>query len=191
MNNEKVSQSEKILLAAYELIATKGYAEVSVRDIANRAEVTLSQVNYYYKNKEGLFIEVVKVMSAKYLQEVQFILNQEKKRKEKLQLLSEYFKNLLINNPELLKIFYDLSSMSIWSNNFSKLLSDLFKSLAELINKNIVKDGSNELLYKNYSTIGVSRMILGTLIGTVLQFMVEPDLEELNKSLESIELIFA
>jgi len=49
------TQSGKILLAAYSCISTSGYANVSMRNIADEAGVVLSQLNYYYKNKEGLF----------------------------------------------------------------------------------------------------------------------------------------
>lgn len=64
---DKLNQSEKILLAAFKCISSKGYANVSLRDIADEAGVVLSQLNYYYKNKEGLFTEVVKMMIGKYL----------------------------------------------------------------------------------------------------------------------------
>ena len=50
----------KILISAFECISTNGYANVSLRDIASEAGVALSQINYYFNNKEGLFVEVVK-----------------------------------------------------------------------------------------------------------------------------------
>jgi len=65
--SEKISQSKKILQTAYQCLSTRGYANVSMRDIADEAGVALSQLNYYYKNKEGLFTEVVKMMMNQYL----------------------------------------------------------------------------------------------------------------------------
>ncbi|MBS3973119.1 MAG: helix-turn-helix transcriptional regulator, partial [Erysipelotrichia bacterium] len=64
---DQQSQPEKILIAAFEVISSKGYANVSTRDIADKAGVVLSQLNYYFKNKEGLFKEVVRMMVDKYL----------------------------------------------------------------------------------------------------------------------------
>jgi AcrR family transcriptional regulator len=54
---KNASQAERIFNAAFKCISTKGYANVSLRDIANEAGVVLSQLNYY-KNKEGLFKKV-------------------------------------------------------------------------------------------------------------------------------------
>ena len=69
-NNLSINQSQKILDAAFKCISKNGYANVSMRSIAEEANVVLSQVNYYYKNKEGLFIEVIRTLSKRYL--VQF-----------------------------------------------------------------------------------------------------------------------
>ena len=51
---KRINQSKKILLTAFECISSKGYANTSMRDIADAAEVALSQLNYHYKNKEDL-----------------------------------------------------------------------------------------------------------------------------------------
>lgn len=64
-STEKFTQSQKILDTAFKCISERGYANVSLRDIANEAGVVLSQLHYYYKNKEGLFTEVIKVMGKK------------------------------------------------------------------------------------------------------------------------------
>ena len=50
---------QKILDCAEELFALSGYDGVSVRAITSRAEVDVSQVNYYFGTKDGLFEEVM------------------------------------------------------------------------------------------------------------------------------------
>lgn len=72
--NEKTneaSQAQRILNAAFKCILSKGYANVSLRDIAEEAGVALSQLNYYYNNKEGLLVEVVRMLAKKYLHEIE------------------------------------------------------------------------------------------------------------------------
>jgi AcrR family transcriptional regulator len=190
MDNKRVSQYERILSAAYELIVTRGYANVSIRDVADKAEVVLSQVNYYFRNKEGLFTEVFKTMIEKYLFEVETILKKGETKKEKLNLLIHYFKNLLINSPELLRIFYDFASMSIWSENFGRLADELFSRLSEIIRVNIV-DSFNPVGNKSsLSSEGISRMLLGTILGILLQFLNKPDYVLLDDSIDSLQLLY-
>jgi AcrR family transcriptional regulator len=49
---------EKLILSAERLFAERGFDGVSVRDIANDAEVNSALVGYYFGGKEGLLSEV-------------------------------------------------------------------------------------------------------------------------------------
>lgn len=51
---------KKILNAALELFAVKGYEGASIRDIADKAGVTLPNIYYYFKDKKGLYQAVLK-----------------------------------------------------------------------------------------------------------------------------------
>ena len=46
---------EKLLHAAAELFAQKGYHETTVTDISRKAGVNIAAVNYHFKDKEGLY----------------------------------------------------------------------------------------------------------------------------------------
>jgi AcrR family transcriptional regulator len=54
-NNTK----EKILNAAEQVFAEKGFSRASVRAITQKADVNISLVNYHFRNKNALFTEVV------------------------------------------------------------------------------------------------------------------------------------
>jgi len=50
---------EKILRAAMELFASRGYEAVGIRDIARKAGVNSSLISYYFGGKAGLYREVL------------------------------------------------------------------------------------------------------------------------------------
>jgi TetR/AcrR family transcriptional regulator len=54
-NTDKQNAKGRLLEAAINLFAEKGYASTSVREITARAGVTKPVLYYYFKNKEGLF----------------------------------------------------------------------------------------------------------------------------------------
>lgn len=51
---------EQILEAAWELFGTRGFENVSVRDVTHAAGVNLASVSYHFGGKEGLVQETVK-----------------------------------------------------------------------------------------------------------------------------------
>lgn len=188
--SENMSQSEKILNAAFKCISTKGYANVSLRDIADEAGVVLSQLNYYYKNKEGLFTQIVKTVSEKYINEVEENLKNGKSQMERISLLIGYFQGLLRNEPELFKLLFDLTSMALWSETLKELLDRLFNNLSELIEKYVVDEFKNEENFKGKSPKALSKIILGTLFGTSIQVILSNEKEELIDSLWEVNLLF-
>ena len=57
------SQNEtafKILESACEVFAEKGYKEASISDICKQAGTNRASINYYFRSKENLFVEVYK-----------------------------------------------------------------------------------------------------------------------------------
>lgn len=185
---ENMNQAQKILNAAFKCISARGYANVSLRDIADEAGVVLSQLNYYYKNKEGLFIEIVKTLARQYLNEIEDNLKKGKSEKERITYLIKYFQEMLRKNPELFKLLFDLTSMALWLASLKELLNDLFNSLAGLIEKYIINDFSDKEKFK--SPIILSRMMLGTLFGTSIQVILANEKEDMIDSLSTLKVLF-
>lgn len=191
MNNElkKGNQSERILQTAFECISSKGYANVSMRDIADEAGVALSQLTYHYKNKDGLLTEVIKMMIQEYLIEVEEHLRKGVTPKEKLSDLITYFQEVLEENPRLFKMFYDFTSMSLWSAQFSNLLRNLFENLVNLIEKYVLDDIPLKSNLRTYTPKSIARMLLGALFGTAIQVILDPQEKKLPEALNAIELL--
>ena len=188
--SKNMNQAQKILNAAFKCISERGYANVSLRDIADEAGVVLSQLNYYYKNKEGLFTEIIKKLAQQYLNEIEDNLKKGKSEKERIAGLIRYFQEVLRKKPELFKLLFDLTSMALWSASLKELLNNLFKSIAGLIEKYIMIDFSGREKFKHTSTITLSRMILGTLFGTSVQVMLANGKEDMIDSLSGLKILF-
>ncbi len=183
---ENLNQSQKILNTAFQCLSTRGYANVSLRDIADEAGVALSQLNYYYKNKEGLFTEVIKMMMHQYLHEIEDKLKTTSGTKEKVTSLVKYFSELIKKKPELLRLFIDFTAQSLWLPSFRRLLKNLFDDLSEMIEKSILAGTAINKNLSEYSSKSVAKMVLGALYGTSIQIMLDSGE---NDDLESLDLV--
>jgi AcrR family transcriptional regulator len=56
-----------IIKAAISLFAERGYDGTSIRAIVSKARVNQAAINYHFKGKEGLYLEVLKVAFEGYL----------------------------------------------------------------------------------------------------------------------------
>ncbi|MGB4659129.1 MAG: TetR/AcrR family transcriptional regulator [Mobilitalea sp.] len=187
---KKINQSQKILLTAFECISSKGYANTSMRDIADAAEVALSQLNYHYKNKEGLFIEVINFTIREYLQGIERHICLGKSPKEKISNLLIYFRGMLEKNPKSFRLLYDFTSMALWHPTFGETLKNLFNDISGLIEKNILKDNQLKNNIRRYSSKDISRMLSGAMFGIAIQVLLDPMEKELPSALNAIELVF-
>jgi AcrR family transcriptional regulator len=185
---DRQSQSEKILSAAYGCISTRGYANVSLRDIADEAGVALSQLHYYYKSKEGLFKEVVQLTIEKYLREVEHALKNGGTLEERVASLIDYFRKMLRHNPELFRLLYDFTGLALWSSVFSDLLRDLFRDLGNMLEKHVLDCSQAEIL-KVHSAKAISRLMVGGMFGTGIQVLLDYD-EELPEALDAMQILF-
>ena len=181
-------QADIILKAATECIAKSGYAEVSMRNIADEAGVALSQLNYYYKNKEGLFKEVIKKASNKYLREIEASLRIQTSPKEKAYSLIKYFKEVLEHEPDFFKLLYDFSGLALWSPTVKKELNNLFEDLSEMIEENILNNLHTEEL-KGYTQQSMSQLITGSMFGVGIQNLLNPK-KNLSETVLIINMLF-
>ena len=183
-------QSQLITNAAYKHISQRGYANVSLREIADEAGVVLSQLSYYYKNKEGLLIEVVRMTARQYMVEIEEILKVGTGSQEKMSDLVKYFQNMLITNPNLFRLLFDLTNMSMWSNTFRNILNELFDDLADLIVKYVLVDNTALAKIGYRSTKTLAQVIFGSLFGTSIQILLNPDDKDLYKAMNLVEFIY-
>jgi AcrR family transcriptional regulator len=70
---KQAMQKANLLASAEQLLAEKSYANITIRELAQRSGVNSAMVSYYFTNKEGLFIALLDEMSTKHFTVMQSI----------------------------------------------------------------------------------------------------------------------
>lgn len=102
MTTTDLSTEDKILLAASKVFTEKGFSGTRTRDIAAEAGINLALLNYYFRTKEKLFDQVMKVkIVLLFGQIIPIVTNEKTTLDEKIDLVSDKYFDILSKNPNL------------------------------------------------------------------------------------------
>ena len=133
------SAEEHILEAAYKLLAERGYANVSTREIASAAGVALSQLNYYFKTKDNLYRRIIDMAVRRIVDELKNVLSGENTRRENFALLIDFCKDKIDRDTETMKLLLDFTVQAMWNKGIKIYIYGLFRELNLLVQKYIIK----------------------------------------------------
>ncbi len=102
MTDQKVRQ--RLLASAAALFARKGYASTTVREIVEAAHVTKPALYYYFRNKEEIYLELMRTAEARF----ETLLGSARKEfgavKERILLFSEQIFQLFLDQIEIARV---------------------------------------------------------------------------------------
>ncbi|MDX9846198.1 MAG: TetR/AcrR family transcriptional regulator [Tenuifilaceae bacterium] len=101
MNKNSIKTKQKILTTATELFLKKGVDRVGVREIATKAGINLSLMNYYFQSKEKLFETIFDTLVKDRALSVREILESDLPVNEKLRDYTHAYIDMLLEKPIL------------------------------------------------------------------------------------------
>lgn len=182
------TQEEKILDAAYNVLAREGYAQTSLRQIADEAQVALSQISYHYQNKEGLLLAVVKRVAGRYSEVVE-ALTPDMTPWEKGACFIGLYQEVLAKEPELFRVLYDLVGLALRSESLREQVREIFKVIIDQLATEVFTQELLDEFDGEYSPEVLSGLFLGGIFGIAVQILLEPR-ETAYLSLDALNMIF-
>ncbi|MEW9701285.1 TetR/AcrR family transcriptional regulator [Paenibacillus sp. SI8] len=119
-------KKDKIIDAAYQVLAENGYDNASTKEIARVAGVAQGLIYYYFSNKDLLYAEVFRRDSERYCESLDFI-----KEVGNRPLTSESIKSALnvpkqrvLDHPAWIKLRYELYALGLRKPSVSENIKD-------------------------------------------------------------------
>jgi AcrR family transcriptional regulator len=100
---------QRIFEAALALFARKGYAAVGVREIAKRAGVNISMINYYYGEKAGILKAIINECYDRYFKMIKPVGDEDLPLDEHIRTGIDFFRQ----NTELAIVAFDVIPLDI------------------------------------------------------------------------------
>jgi len=140
MIQESDNNRKKLLRAASELFAEKGFDAVSTRDLCSRAEVNVAAISYYFGGKEGLYLEVFQIYARRISEKITHML---KDHEGKVQTEADLEKTL----RDLIGVIIDLRiaepevAIVLQKKSFASIpgVQDAFMAITEPVGETLTK----------------------------------------------------
>ena len=136
---KKNTKSEKVVDCALSLLTEQGDHGLTMRQVAQRAEMSLSNVQYYFKNKDELLTAVADRYFNQCLVEVQqqhVQLTHANLKPELTKMLREYLAHGL-EISEMCRIFREYWAIATRNPVIAEYLSNYYKQLAESVSEKL------------------------------------------------------
>jgi TetR/AcrR family transcriptional regulator len=105
-DSQDIGVRERLLKAATGLFARKGYASTTVREIVNAAGVTKPVLYYYFRNKEGIYLELMSESFVKFEALLNASRNEIGQAGRKILALCDNLMVLLSENLQVARVMY-------------------------------------------------------------------------------------
>lgn len=99
---------KRLMRAALELFTQKGYAATSVREIVAAAGVTKPVLYYYFKNKEGLYLELMREPFERFATFLDSVRDEQGRVCKRLLGLTDQVLALFIDNIDVARLMYSI-----------------------------------------------------------------------------------
>lgn len=100
------STQEKLLIVASGLFADKGFAAVSMRDIAAASGITQAAIYHHFANKEDLYFAAVRHLMEEKLRPLSEITQSSQTAEQQLTIYIDGLMRLAIENPQFGRVYY-------------------------------------------------------------------------------------
>ena len=159
-----MQRKEQILMTAVQLFNDKGYANVSLREIAREAGTTIGNLTYHFPKKEDLILTLLDTLHTKFILDIP-------KDKHRAELLSQLLNSFLTaeqnekEHPFYYKNIYELTMCSEILAERNKIFQkDLYDYYIQIFTK-LKKDG---VLRKSVRSCDISSMAYMIVLSTAV-----------------------
>jgi len=157
-------KKEKILEVAEELFAEKGFEGTSVRDIAQKADVNIAMISYYFGSKEKLLEALIEMHSGYATMQLEELKNNHALDPwTKVEKMVDHYVDRLFNHFRFHNIMSRQISLIHDKQLKERMIHIKMKNL-EII-RDIIKEGQKEKLFRKVDI----ELTVATIIGTISQ----------------------
>lgn len=152
---------QRLLAGAAELFARKGYASTTVREIVEAAHVSKPALYYYFRNKEGIYLELMREAEARF----EILLDSAQKEtgevKPRILRFSEQVFQLFLDQIELARVGISIHYGPAQGTPFFDF--DAFHLKFQELIERLIREGIRKGEFRKGNTMDMTWAVLGVI----------------------------
>jgi len=180
------SKRTKIVNALFKCIYKDGVKNVTIRKIAEEANVNLGIIHYYFKTKENIFSECIQVLFSKFIYDIERRYKPSDPPEKKLE---EFFcagSDFIIKQKNLFVVFIDIWSLSIKIPKLQKIFIKRYEELSKIM-ESIIEEGMQKGVFNKVNKHDLSTFFIAAIEGIGLQWHMRKKSFDLNRHFEILD----
>ncbi|MCF7792832.1 MAG: TetR/AcrR family transcriptional regulator [Candidatus Cloacimonetes bacterium] len=180
-------KKDRIVQAAKELIVTYGFKKTTMNEIAAKARMAKSTMYYYFKNKEDIFAEIVRIDSELFRIKLQDAISKAYSPQDKIM---QYVRTRMLHLKELSNYYKTLTNEYLDHYFFIEQVREDFYNFESNVLSNLINEGISQSAFTPCKVDVVVRMIAIAIKGLEYPLFVQKSQDLERDSKQMMEIIF-
>lgn len=173
---------ERLLAAAVELFAERGYAATGIAEICARAGVAKTALYWHFESKEGLLAEVIETTGTSWIEQIQKAAYLEGEPLQRIDRLVTEWRRILLEQPELLR----LPMIAQLEQGESQRAREALRTIYQRAERALV-EGIEDTVGAQLPDVDLlAHTVFALLQGAMLRQIVDPDTAQLDRVLDEL-----
>ncbi len=169
----KPEKVEAIIRAASRAVARKGYAQVSLRDVAEGAGVPKSLLHYYFKDKNQLMEALLRHLNRRYVKIIERVARLPVSTSEKLERGFHEFQKFAAREPKWMLMILDLLVQAVHRPESKEETRSVYKEVTGIVTRILRKARDEEGATGEVDEAVMSSLVVATMIGLGVVFILD------------------
>jgi AcrR family transcriptional regulator len=176
------AQRERIVAAAVELLATKGFRGTTIAQLAEQVGTTHSNLIYYFGTKERLLREVVAERERQEGPGLSAALGSDHPSFSALSTVA----NLIVQNMAFTRLYVVLGAENFDADDpLHEFFVDRYRRARGVVETALAADRDRGSIRSDIDTAQLGREVVATLMGLEIQWLMDPDAIDLLATVEA------
>jgi AcrR family transcriptional regulator len=161
-------KKRQIAESAIEALKELGYANTSLRDIADKSDLSLGMLHYYFEDRTDLIIYCVSIYKDVFVRNMIEAIERAEGRDQVIEAFAEALVHSIVDDEMTHRLWYDIRTQAMFDETFGPVVAEIEAKLIGIVESAFVKAGHQtpEHIELHYALLdGVFRFLMQGQIG--------------------------